>query len=246
MGGITRVAGVAITLAFVTSIAWADGPTAIPRTELVEACGKLHRPSLCFPANTDAPTGNACFVQCVKWVDNDGESVAKSAQDECEAKYIEADGKGHFACGLSPATARREDQKKLKASFNEAIRTLNLQALDAVFTRVLTLDTLNRDRDCTAACNERGRSRVRAPKEAPALVRAFKVCMLRTDSTPEARKFEAYDHDLYAELMTKTTERCRAASKCDWLEEFSDLECTTGGASDRYARGGAPPVSRSR
>jgi hypothetical protein len=94
--------------------------------------------------------------------------------------------------------------------------------LDAAFAQVIPLVLQLREAACTATCNERGR----AAKEAPGLVRAYKLCMVAADSTLEARRLQAYESTLYREFLEHADSKCRARSRCDWLEGFSTARCT--------------------
>ena len=217
--------GLFVLIASTDESAAADGAP----VDLAAACTTLQRPSVCYPSHADATTGGACLGKCLAAIHAHADELKAAALQACEAKVVEADGKARFTCGTTSTASKREDPVKLEALFSEAVRSRNLTELDAVVARIIAGDAIDREIACTTACNDRGRSRIRAPKEAPALVRAYKLCMVRTDSTPEARKFAAYDRDLYEDLIEKANDRCRTASKCDWLEEFSNLECTYGG-----------------
>ena len=60
----------------------------------------------------------------------------------------------------------------------------------------------------------------------PGLVLAYKRCMVTADSTLLARKYQAYDRDLYADLITKADATCRKANRCDWVEKYIQEGCT--------------------
>jgi len=73
------------------------------------------------------------------------------------------------------------------------------------------------------------KERERANAQGEQIVTAYKKCMMAVDSTREARKYEAYDRELYDQLMAKTQARCRFSHRCDWLEQHSDeWQCAYG------------------
>jgi hypothetical protein len=94
--------------------------------------------------------------------------------------------------------------------------------LDAAFAQAIPLALQIREAMCTAACNAHGR----ASKEAPGLVHAYKLCMVAADSTLEARRLQAFESTLYSEFLEHADSKCRASSRCDWLESFSTARCT--------------------
>jgi hypothetical protein len=89
--------------------------------------------------------------------------------------------------------------------------------------------------DCSHKCAaagpaavEEARERARVERDGPELVLAYKRCMVVADSTPLARKYQAYDDDLYADLLGKANAVCRRTSRCDWLEKYGNgtLACS--------------------
>jgi hypothetical protein len=50
--------------------------------------------------------------------------------------------------------------------------------------------------------------------------------MVAADSSLEARRAQAYESTLYKEFLEKADSKCRAGSRCDWLEGFSTFRCT--------------------
>jgi hypothetical protein len=50
--------------------------------------------------------------------------------------------------------------------------------------------------------------------------------MVSADSTREARKLAAFERELYCGYLARANTRCRAANRCDWIEEHLDVGCT--------------------
>jgi hypothetical protein len=50
--------------------------------------------------------------------------------------------------------------------------------------------------------------------------------MVAADSTALARKYQAYDADLYADLLSKANVACRATNRCDWVEKYGSIPCS--------------------
>lgn len=74
--------------------------------------------------------------------------------------------------------------------------------------------------------------RTKAASSGEALMLAYKRCMLSVDSTHQAITYRIHDADLYRDLLSKADARCRAASRCDWLEKNSDdWRCSYGNGS---------------
>jgi len=124
---------------------------------------------------------------------------------------------GRFLNKLGAGTAKkiRDEMRDGKGPWDDA-------ALDAVFAQWIASVLQGREAACTTTCNERGR----AAKEAPGLVHAYKLCMVAADSTPEARRLQAFENTLYREFLDHADGKCRAGSRCDWLEGFSTARCT--------------------
>jgi hypothetical protein len=117
------------------------------------------------------------------------------------------------------------DLESLKAGIGAAVKAHDGVALDALVVRLDAIVANTLQTECTKACVDAGPNALAARKQGPALVTAFKRCMVSADSTREARKLNAYETDLYCKYMSDANGRCRAASKCDWLEASSALEC---------------------
>jgi hypothetical protein len=112
--------------------------------------------------------------------------------------------------------------RKFRQALNDAKGPWDDAPLDAVFARWIPSVLQLREGACTATCNAHGR----AAKEGPGLVHAYKLCMVAADSTLEARRLQAYESTLYKEFLEKADNKCRASSRCDWLEGSSTLRCT--------------------
>lgn len=111
---------------------------------------------------------------------------------------------------------------KFRQSLKDANAPWDNATLDAAFARLIPLVLQLREAACTTTCNEHGR----AAKEAPGLVHAYKLCMVAADSTLAARRLQAYESTLYSEFLEHADSKCRASSRCDWLESFSTARCT--------------------
>lgn len=67
-----------------------------------------------------------------------------------------------------------------------------------------------------------------ARRRAEADVRGFRECMFEVDRSPQAREYAGFDpNGLYADLMSRTRERCWAAHRCDSVQA-NGLACTYG------------------
>lgn len=155
----------------------------------------------------DAPDGVAdadktkCSDDCAREIDGALAQRFNGALSACLSGYVKANGRGKSVCSVVlPATA------DLKG--------------DAFSGRV---------DECTKKCTNGGpaalaeaRERTNAEQQGPALVVGYKKCMVAADSTPAARKYEAYERDLYAALMEKANATCRKSFRCDWLESKTD------------------------
>jgi hypothetical protein len=95
-------------------------------------------------------------------------------------------------------------------------------AVDAAFAQLIPDILQAREAVCMATCREHER----AAQEAPGLVHAYKLCMVAADSAPQARRLQAYESTLYREFLEHADSKCRAGSRCDWLEGFSTARCT--------------------
>lgn len=145
-----------------------------------------------------------CPKDCSWGIDIAITNAFNSAKTACMTRYTEASGKGSFTCDVHfPETA------DLKG--------------EALAARVGTCSA-----DCVKdgpAALARAKEAARAAQQAPDIIRAYKRCMVEADSTPTARKFDAYDHDLYIDLLEKANASCRRSGKCDWIEKLEVGEC---------------------
>jgi hypothetical protein len=112
--------------------------------------------------------------------------------------------------------------QKFQQALNDAKGPWDDATLDAAFARWIPSTLQLREAACTATCNAHGR----VAKEGPGLVHAYKLCMVAADSSLEARRAQAYESTLYKEFLEKADSKCRAGSRCDWLEGFSTFRCT--------------------
>jgi hypothetical protein len=115
---------------------------------------------------------------------------------------------------------------EVKLAWSKALAERDGAMLDRLFKQSNAQFLGELQTDCTKACNARGRDTIAIQKQGDALVTSYKRCMVAADSTLEARKLAAYEEDLYCDYFHKADARCRAASRCDRLEELSSLQCT--------------------
>jgi len=217
---------------------------------LAKECARTSTLSRCLVrgnddhAASDADGGalTMCTKACLDAIDSRNAAAAESAEQECEEKLVQAGGRGRFSCDLPVPPGKREDRETLKSLFGHELAAAFERAragdqdagaaLDAMIARVLILDAQERASDCTKECNTAGQARVASEKEAaraattgPKMVRNYKLCMVRLDSTREARRLAVYEKALFREYREKADATCREANNCDWLEGHSDLRC---------------------
>lgn len=142
-----------------------------------------------------------CESTCGRMVEAKLSALVASALTACLTRYVGAKGKGTFAC-------------------------------DVATPKVATADVTTRIESCSKACAQQGpeaivtaRESDLAEKQAENLSLAYRRCMVAADSTPLARKYQAYDQALYDELISKASATCRKANRCDWLEKYSKTAC---------------------
>jgi hypothetical protein len=206
-------------------------PAATPEGRAaLTACSVGGKISACI-ALPDAAAQKVCVSLCIDVREEAMKASAQQEQAVCESRYVEAGGRGRVACSL-PGAVPNVDVVKLKsdlagawagfaagtahdgAAFDDAIKRSDGQFLDELQT------------DCTKSCTERARNLLAAQKQGPSLVTAYKRCMVDADSGREARKLAVYETDLYCDYIQKADARCRTASRCDWIEQFSSTTCT--------------------
>jgi hypothetical protein len=185
--------------------------------------------SACTYLPGDAP--DSCLENCIKARGEGLGVIAQREQADCESRYVAANGRGKFACtfsGVADLSPKQVDAA-LKAAMADTKSARDAQdgdAMDAAYLKVESAALAGTKSACTKACNERGPNLIAARAQAPGLVLSYKRCMVAADSTPEARKLDAYEVDLYCDYLHKADARCRAANRCDWVEQFSTSTCT--------------------
>ena len=167
----------------------------------------------------------ACLSRCINARDENLKATVPREQAACEAHYIESSGHGPFGCSLAGAITG-VDVEKLSADFRAARQGRYGPELDALLKQSDGQFLASMQSGCTKACNERGPNVAAIAKQGAGLITAYKRCMMAADSTPEARKLDAYEVDLYCDYLHKADVRCRTASRCDWLESYSAMRCT--------------------
>lgn len=149
----------------------------------------------------DCAAVSDCEVACGRWVEARSTALVEVALKGCLSSYVEAKGKGTFACSVeSPKAAT----SVLSTRLQECSKSCNDQGPEAIVT---------------------ARESEKAEKEGPALALAYRRCMVAADSTAVARKYQAYDRALYEDLISKAVTACRKTSKCDWVERYSKNAC---------------------
>jgi hypothetical protein len=196
------------------------------RVNAERSCTQSGEVSICAML-PEAKAFAACYSQCVDARETAMHTAAEREQDACEASYIEAGGRGKFTCTLPGAVPGVDlDVAKFESGMKAAIKAHDLGALNALVKQSDGQFLATLQADCTKACNERAPKLLAVQKQGPALVTAYKRCMVAADSMLEARKLNAYESELYCDYLHKADAKCRAASRCDWLEQFSTLACT--------------------
>jgi hypothetical protein len=189
-----------------------------------QTCFHLGQTSECLALVGDTAK-NRCFLRCVDARETFAHSAASAEQAACESRYVQASGRGQIACSL-PGASSAVDTATISQHLKQALSAADpgkidvaIQESDAAFAFVL-------QKECTKKCLERGGDLLSVARQGPALIASYKRCMVAADSTPEARKLNAYETDLYCDYLAKAATRCRAAGRCDWVEKFSDQECS--------------------
>jgi hypothetical protein len=195
------------------------------RLDAERDCTSLGNASACV-ALPDLKLRQKCLSACLDAREKQAHAAVENEQAACELRFIEAKGRGKFACTLPDAAGAPVDASQVEAQVKAALQSKDGAALDeAMRTSAVQLAQVLQAA-CTKRCNERAPHVATAEKQAPGLVTGYKRCMVAADSTREARKLDAYEADLYCDYIRKADAKCRAASRCDWLEDYSVLECT--------------------
>lgn len=166
----------------------------------------------------------ACYDQCIEARDDDMNALEVPERDACTDRYVASEGRGHNACVIDGATPN-VNVSRMQADIGAALRAHNGAALDALIEVADGEERFRIQTDCTKACVAWGSNVVAALKQGPALRTAYKRCMVDADSTADARKWAAYETDLYCDYLHQADVRCRAASRCDWLGKYSTIQC---------------------
>jgi hypothetical protein len=196
------------------------------RVNADRSCMKSGEVSICAML-PDEKVAKACSSRCIKARETGMHATAEREQDACEASYIEAGGRGKFSCILPGAIPGIDlDSAKFEARMKAATQARDLAEIDELAKESDGQFLWNLQTDCTKACNERAPKLLAAQKQGSALVTAYKRCMMAADSTLETLKLAVYETGLYCDNLQKADARCRAASKCEWIERFSDIRCT--------------------
>lgn len=159
----------------------------------------------CRSGPVDAPVGSVqkCQTDCQMAIDKELLKRAADSFTEC----VGADGPVAATCNLVlPA-----DADPRGTGIGEFA-----PALEKAKSACSELCSKQRGENLATAAD-----RKRAAEQGSSLVLAYKRCMVATDSTVQAVRYRLYDRDLYDNLMQSTNDRCRAGSKCDWLEKYS-------------------------
>lgn len=196
------------------------------RNTALETCSATGKYSACLGLSAKG-LRDWCVSRCVRKRDATAKAAAQAAQDHCEARFVQSQGRGRFACTIahadgSPAPADNSAaERNIEAMFKSGDPAL----MDKAAQRSDTLFANQLQAQCTQQCNERGPELLDVARKGPGLVRAYKRCMVAADSTRKARKLQAYETSLYCEHLARANARCRRKHRCDWVEEYSTLQC---------------------
>jgi hypothetical protein len=198
-------------------------------TTAQDACVIEGRASACLQATAEST--RVCLERCIEARDAAVWAEVEKAAAACVKAYIQGNGKRTHECRVSGASEDHGEDvealgKQLGGEARKAQETRDGAALDKTLRQLEALERLRRQRKCTTACRKQGPEMLAAASKAPALITAYKRCMVNADSTHEARKLAAFERDLYCGYLARANTRCRAANRCDWVEEHLDAECT--------------------
>jgi len=80
--------------------------------------------------------------------------------------------------------------------------------------------------DCSKTCSKEAPEFVRAKKAGAGLVANYKQCMSTVLNSAAARKMKGSDDAAYNDLFGRTDVRCRPLGRCDWVEKYTELQCS--------------------
>jgi len=172
-----------------------------------------------------------CFQRCFSAHDRAIKAEAAHARSVCEQEYVDSKGKDVHECKIDnaledPGADVAALETRLRDGLEKALLSRDANALDKLFGEAQALDRFRLKKKCTAACRKRGPELAAAVLQGPALITAYKRCMVAADSTQEARKWAAYERDLYCGHLARANQSCRTAHRCDWVESHVELQCT--------------------
>jgi hypothetical protein len=173
----------------------------------------------------DPSERKSCIKRCFDEREKKAQQDAKTEQAECESRFVQSGGRTKLACSIPDATPGL-DLTGIGRQLQEALAVGDSGKADAARQAADSWFAFQLQQDCTKHCAERGADLLAVARQGPALIQGYKRCMVAADSTPEARKLNAYETDLYCDYLVKAQTRCRAASRCDWVEKFSDQQCS--------------------
>jgi len=165
-----------------------------------------------------------CLQQCVKQAADRANSVEQAEEARCIQAFVDAKGHALTTCRLAQA---QEPVPSMPSSDEamSAARAKDGPKLDELGARIDVVMSSEAQKSCSKRCADRAPNALQAAAQADRLVSSYKRCMVSADSTHEARKLNAYETDLYCDLLHKADVQCRSSSRCDWLEEYSDARC---------------------
>lgn len=170
--------------------------------------------------------GKRCIRRCIRYREERLDQIELLAQHQCESDFVEREGHADLTCVLPGSDTLGASVEDLEGRFKKALADKDGEELDRLASIDATQTLARRGPDCTARCRARGPEILKAERDGPGLVKKYKRCMVSAGSTMKARKLPVYESDLYCDYLYSASDRCRSASRCDWLEEFSMLECT--------------------
>jgi hypothetical protein len=196
------------------------------RVEAERVCVAESRTSACSSL-PDKGVRRKCVQDCHLARDRQLRNEAERSQAVCERRFVEAKGRGKFACSISGAD-RSIGKAELAAEFKLAMHGKDESALDAVLQRSEHAFAAELEAQCSKACRKRGPTLLRAAADqarAASLLEAYDLCMVKADASEEARQLDAREGGRYCAFIERADGRCRRAQRCEWIEAHSALRC---------------------
>jgi hypothetical protein len=207
------------------------------RVRAQETCVAESRTSACA-ALGEPGASRKCTQDCNMARDRRLRDAAAQAQRDCEQRFVEARGRGKFACSIAGADGSI-DKKQLAAEFKRIMRERDELAMDALLQKSEHVFAADLEKQCTQACKKRGpelMEAARAEAQSDTLIADYDLCMVKADSSDAARKLDASQTEVYCAYLGRADTRCRRASKCNWLESLTEVRCRYASAAAEGCR----------